>query len=312
MKTVFLNYSMDCELPIGTPYTGVERESFFHGPKTWGEAERSVLGLLERMDELGLKEGVTLFVYPDVAQEQKCLFSRLAGLGVEIALHLNGLRYSRLRGEHAKWLGAMSWVEQSEALRMAKADVEDATGRSCDGYRACYGSANKDTFPILDSLGFRWSSNSSNRWRPEFHSCWDGSWPFPHRASAHSQLIPGDLRLYEIPVSSCPELGFGGNADQPLDFRVETTVALNGQDRRLFRRGVEMLFQKMERRAIPVRAFVGATHNTVPLWESDSFQTRNLQWLARHVREVAAAYQQKVVPASFAAMVRHAEEINAY
>lgn len=312
MKELFLNYSLDCELPVGTSYLGEERKSFFHGPQTWDEAERSVRGFVERMSDLGVVKGATLFVYPDVACEQKRVFRDLADAGVEIALHLNGLRYSKLRGKQAKWLGEMTRGEQKKALQMAKSDLEDALGGACLGYRACYGSANADTFPILEELGFIWSSNSSNRWRPEFFANWDGSWPFPHHASRHSQLIPGDLPLYEIPVSSCPELCFDGNVNQPFDFRLETPVSLNGENRGTFRQGIGILLEKMNRRDAPVRAFIGASHNTVPLWDPESYQAENLKWLVWHVTELAKENSLTPVPASFEAITRHAADSGAY
>ena len=68
---LFYNYSIDCELPVNTPYTeGREREPFFHGPKTWEAEEASVRGFVQQMDDLGAREGATLFVYPDVARHQ--------------------------------------------------------------------------------------------------------------------------------------------------------------------------------------------------------------------------------------------------
>ena len=41
MKLAF-NYSIDCELPVNTDYTGPERCPFFSGPPTWDFAEASV------------------------------------------------------------------------------------------------------------------------------------------------------------------------------------------------------------------------------------------------------------------------------
>lgn len=90
---LFFNYSIDCELPANTDCTGPERREFFHGPETWESAEASVRGFVERMESMGLQQGASLFVYPDVARHQQRLFRELADAGVEVALHLNGLRY---------------------------------------------------------------------------------------------------------------------------------------------------------------------------------------------------------------------------
>ena len=81
---LFFNYSIDCELPPNTRYTqGTERRPFFHGPPMWEFAEASVRGFVEQMDSLGLRDGATLFVYPDVATHQRSLYRHLADSGVE-------------------------------------------------------------------------------------------------------------------------------------------------------------------------------------------------------------------------------------
>ncbi len=54
---LFFNYSIDCETPSNTDYTGPERRPFFRGPATWDFAERSVRGFVERMDALGVRDG---------------------------------------------------------------------------------------------------------------------------------------------------------------------------------------------------------------------------------------------------------------
>jgi hypothetical protein len=185
---LFFNYSIECELPPNSTYTGPERRPFFGGPESWEFAEVSVRGFVEQMQTLGVLQGATLFVYPDVAKHQKSLYCEMADAGIEIALHLNGLRYSRLQGSNAKWLGEMNYPEQKHALAMAKQDLEDVLGQSVDGYCACYGSASNDTFRICDELGFTWGSNTSSRNRPEFFAVWQGNDRYPHFTSALSNL----------------------------------------------------------------------------------------------------------------------------
>ena len=235
MTTLFFNYSIDCELPPNTDYTGPERRPFFHGPETWEFAEEATRGFVENMESLGVRAGASLFVYPDVARHQRALFRELADEGVEVALHLNALRYSRLQGDAAKWLGDMSYAEQKEAIRMGKEDLEDLLGMPILGYRACYGSGNNDTIRICEELGFEWGSNASRRYRPEFCANWSGSWPFGHRGHRRSNLIPGDLEIYEIPVTAGLRTFFEGNPDQPFDLRVETPPHILGQEREIIR-----------------------------------------------------------------------------
>jgi len=307
---LFFNYSIDCETPLNTAYTGgSEREPFFGGPATWDDAERSVRGFVAQMHSLGVRDGASLFVYPDVAREQNRLFREMSDAGVEIALHLNGLRYSRLTGAPAKWLGAMSSDEQRDALRIAKADLEDSIGRTCLGYRACYGSANHDTFAICDELGFQWTSNASGRQRPEFYADWRGSCPYPHRTNRHSNRVPGDLRLYEIPVTRGLTVFYGSDPNQPLDLRAETPTSIIGEDRRQLRRVIEENILEMCRRAEPVRAIVGVSHNTNPFGDRNTTPACNLQCFVEHVQDLATEHELDLVPAPFNTIAREADRL---
>jgi hypothetical protein len=310
---LFFNYSIDCETPVNTPYTqGAERRPHFGGPESWDFAARSVEGFIAQMQSLDAGEGTSLFVYPDVARHQKSLYRNAADNGVEVALHLNGLRYSRLTGDNAKWLGEMTYDQQHEAIRIAKADLEETLGRRCTGYRACYGSANNDTFAILDSLGFEWASNSSRRYRPEFFANWGGSWPYPHHASAKSNLICGNLALYEMPVTTGVETVFDQKLKQPLDLRVETPVAILGEDRRLLRNVIEENLIDMERRASPVRLIVGGSHNTSPYNDRTNYRAVNLDFVVKFSRELAGVYGLEFTPAKFQTVHRHALNEQAY
>lgn len=297
--TLFFNYSIDCELPTNTEYTGPERRDFFGGPESWEFAERSVRGFVERMDGLGAGAGATLFVYPDVTRHQAALYREMADSGVETALHLNGLRYSRLRGSKAKWLGEMTGEEQSEALRIAKADLEDTLGRSVHGYRSCYGSANDDTFRICEELGFEWASNSSARNRPEFFAVWAGNDRCPHFASSRNNLEAGDLSVYEIPLTAGHRTFYEGNLDTPLDLRVETPVAVTGEQRELLRRVIDENIDEMERLNSPVRAIIGGSHNTSLYGDVREERSKTLEWVVRHADQAAAERGLDFTPMSF-------------
>ncbi len=69
---------------------------------------------------------------------------------------------------------------------------------------------------------------------------------------------------------------------------------------------------EMERRRVPVRAIIGASHNTNPFGRSGTFQDRNFEWVVRYVRELAAQHGWKFVPASFADMRREGERVRSY
>ncbi len=312
MMQLFFNYSIDCELPANTDYTGPERRPFFHGPATWDAAEASVRGFVDRMHELGAADGAGLFVYPDVAQHQSKLYREMADSGIEIGLHLNGLRYSRLRGDDAKWLGEMNRDQQHRALSMAKADLEDAIERPVHGYRACYGSSNHDTFGLCEDVGFTWTSNASTRYRPEFFANWTGSFRYPHHTSRKSKLICGDMDLFEVPVTTGIDVFFDESIRQPLDLRSETPPKRLGPDRAKLRAVIDENIVRMQRCDIPVRAICGASHNTNPFGDRTTHQSQNVGWVVRHTKELAGEHDMAFTPASFETMRQYALQVESY
>lgn len=310
---LFFNYSLDCETPANTEYTGgSEREPFFNGPESWGFAEKAVRGFVERMEALDVLAGTSLFVYPDVARHQRTLYREMADCGVEIGLHLNGLRYSRLTGEAAKWLGAMSDDEQAEALRMGRDDLAQTMGREIRGYRACYGSANSATLGICNEVGFTWTSNATCRHRPEFHAYWSGSWRYVHHASASSNLICGDLPLVEIPITNGIDTYYDESIRHPLDLRVETPVEIIGEDRAKLRAVIEENIEEMERRQVPVRTIIGGSHNTSDFAHTSHYRSINLDFVVQHTRDLAEAYELDLEAASFESIYDRAVKKGSY
>ena len=298
----FFNYSIDCELPPAGQ---------FGGPASWEVAEASVRGLVEVMTELGMRRGATLFVYPDVAMRQRDLFREMLGAGIEIALHLNGMRYSRVK--QPAWLGSMSCEQQRAALRMAKADIEDVMGRPCLGYRACYASANHDTFPICEELGFEWTSTSAaGSHKPAVFARWAGGWPFPYHPSRQNMLVPGDLKVYEMPIARGIRTLFNNDPDRPLDLRAETPPEIAGKDCEVFRRIIAENLDEMEKRDQPVRALFPASHNTNLFADRSTYQHRNLVSVCRMTQELAQARGYEFVPASFREVKAEAERIGAF
>jgi len=299
---LFFNYSIDCELPP---------DGRFGGPATWEAAEASVRGFVEVMAELGMRRGTTLFVYPDVARKQRALFQEMADAGVKVALHLNGMRYSRLK--RPAWLGSMSRSEQQEAIRMAKADIEDVVGRACLGYRACYASANHDTFPICEELGFEWTSTSAaGSHKPAVFARWAGGWPFPYHPSRKNMLVPGDLKIYEMPITRGIRTLFQNDPDRPLDLRAETLPEIAGPDQEVFRRVIEENLEEMARRDQPVRGIFPGSHNTNPFGDRTAYQHRHLAATCRLARELAAQQGYEFVPAHFEDVRAEAERLGAF
>jgi hypothetical protein len=127
---LFYNYSIDCELPP---------DGTFGGPATWEVAEDSTRGFIEVMEQWGLIRGATPFVYPDMAVKQHDLYREMTERGIDVGLHIHGMRYSRVK--KLAMLGSLGYEDQREIIRMTKQDQEDVIGKPCLGYRACYASA---------------------------------------------------------------------------------------------------------------------------------------------------------------------------
>lgn len=298
----FFNYSIDCELPP---------EGQFGGPATWKVAEASVRGFVNVMSELGLREGAALCVYPDVAMKQPRLFREMAEAGIEVALHLNGMRYSRIK--NPAWLGSTSYDEQREALRMARADVEDVIGRPCLGYRACYASANHDTFPICEELGFEWTSTSAaGSHKPAVFARWSGGWPFPYHPSRKNMLVPGDMRIYEMPIARGIRTVLNNDPDRPLDLRAETPPEIAGENAEVFRLVIEENLEEMEKRDQPVRGLFPASHNTNLFADTSTYQHGNLLAVCTMTRDLAKARGYEFVPTHFMDVKAEAERVAAF
>lgn len=310
---LFFTYSLDCETPACTPYTqGREREPFFHGPQTWEAGEASVRDFVALMSDQGTAAGTTLNVYPDVARHQASLFREMVDTGVEVGLHLNTLRYSRIGDDKAKWLGHMDYDEQHYAIAMAKDDLEQTLGWSCRGFRSCYGSTNDHTFGVCEDLGFEWTSHPHSRFRPEFASCWRGSWPYPHHTNRKSKLVYGEMKLFEMPGTNGLTVMYDSNPNQPLNLRAETPAEKLGPDRQLLRDVIEENIVEMEKRAIPVRTIIAGSHNTPPFGQRDSHQARNVVWVIRHTREAAASHGLTFRPAHFEDILDEANRVDSY
>jgi hypothetical protein len=148
---LFYNYSIDCEASL---------DGIFGDLATWEVAEASTRGFIEVMKQWGLIKGATPFVYPDVAMKQHDLYREMAERCIEVGFHIHGMCYSRVK--KPAWLGSLGYEDQREIIRMAKQDQEDVIGKLCLGYRACYASANHNTCPIIQELGFQWASTSAS------------------------------------------------------------------------------------------------------------------------------------------------------
>ena len=125
-------------------------------------------------------------------------------------------------------------------------------------------------------------------------------------------LVPGELRLYEMPIANAIRSVFQGDPDRPLDLRSETPPEVAGEGHEAFRRVIEENLDEMQRRDQPVRGLFAGSHNTNPYADRDSFQHRNLVAVCRMVRELAEARGYEFTPAHFIEVKQEADCIGAF
>jgi hypothetical protein len=299
---LYYNYSIDCELPP---------EGNFGGPATWDVAERSTRGFVDLIDSLDLLKAASLFIYPDVAKKQRSLFREMADRGIEIGLHLHTMRYSRMK--KPAWLGSLSYEEQVKVLRMAKTDLEEVIGRPVLGFRACYASANHFTFPAVEDTGFIWTSTSGNgNYRSEIHECWAGGWPFPYHPSRKNKLIPGNMKIYEMPINHSLRSYFQNDPNRLLDMRAETPLNISGPFFANWWRLIEENLLEMEKRDQPVRAIIAASHNASLYADPISLAHRNVTRVNSMTREICDLKGYEFTPASFLEIKQEADRVGAF
>ena len=69
---------------------------------------------------------------------------------------------------------------------------------------------------------------------------------------------------------------------------------------------------EMERRSQPVRAIIGASHNTSPYGDANTYQAQTLHWVVRHTKDLADSHGLEFIPASFAQMRAEADRMDAW
>ncbi len=291
MPDLFFNYSLDCELPARRlPETLACNQAI---------AVASVTQFVERMADEGMAAGASLFVYPDAARQMPELYVQMVKAGVEIALHLDVRHFSRLKSHRVRWLGGMSREDQREALRIAKEELESVIQQPVIGYRACCASANNDTFPLCEELGFLWCSTSVPGWvRPGSYACWSGAWRYAHHPSATNRLICGSLNLYEVPLTTALRPDLNRSSGLPCDLSIETPFAYGGVDGQGFRSVIEENVAEMQRCDQTVYSLIGAAHNNAPFMPESSLRCRYLNAICREARNAADSTGWRLKPAS--------------
>ncbi len=183
-KTVPFVLSMDCErVNPGKPF-------YPAGPRTAKESARNIAAFLDIARETGFP--VTLFLTPEAADLHAGYLKRLDPAMVECGLHLHPRTFAHGISES---LGLLEASMQESLLREATEAVEKALNRRPVSFRAGFYSANADTFRILKSLGYRYSSTTvPGRYKPAYGIDW-----------RHIGAEPAEIGgIWECPLSASP------------------------------------------------------------------------------------------------------------
>lgn len=305
-KQLFFTYFMDCQTPK-KPGGGPDQ--------TWEIAEQAVRGIVDLFEERGLIHGLGLCSEPEVAAHQPALFNEMAQRGGWQAVHFQ-VRGYRPPGatEDYDWerpLSFYDYEEQREVLAIAKDQWEQALGRQAESYGSCCLMGNDWTFPILDELGYRQSYVSGpGRYNPDpkVGHFWWGAYAFSHHASRHCRLVPGDLDLYEITVTTSLEpRQIGPVVWRPADYRpelecsYEQTMAI-----------AEAWIEGMIRQDHPVLYLFAATHNTWDVGDKSHPRRQALETAIQVSRDLAEKLGLELVPASMADIHCEADRLNSF
>lgn len=303
-QQLFFCYFMDCQTP---------RKPGGSQEQTWEIAEAAVHGIVDLFEERGLLHALGLCSEPEVAAAQPALFAEAAARGAWLALHFQ-VRGYRPPGAAADYdwerpLTYYDYEEQREAIVIAKDHWEQALGVAARSYGACCHQANDWTFPILDELGFRQSYVSGpGRYNPPWGHLWWGAFPFSHHASSKSRLVPGELELYEIPVTRTlvPEQ-VAPWIWMPTDYRPEAEKS--------YQQTMEIAgawVREAMMRDHPILYLSAGTHNTWDVADRASGRRKALEVSIEVAHDLAAELDLELVPASMEDLHAEADRLHAY
>ena len=303
---LFFNYFMDCQTP---------RKPGGGRDQTWEVAEAAVHGIVNLFEEEGLIHGLGLCTEPEVAAKQSALFGEMGDRGVWQAIHFQ-VRGYRPPGaaEDYDWerpLSFYDYEEQREVLTIARDHWEQALGVQAEDYGACCLMANDWTMPILDELGYRQCYvTGPGRYNPDpkVGHFWWGSYPYSHHGSGKCRLVPGDLEIYNVVITTdlTPEQ-CGPTAWRRVDYRPE-----NEFDYDRTRGIIEAWVLDMIRSDHPLLYLFAGTHNTWDVGDRDHPRRKALEVAIQASRDVAAEMGLELAPASLADIHAEADRLNAF
>lgn len=306
-RKLFFNYSIDCE-PAGDEGIG--------GPKSWEESERSIRGFVEVMESCGMFRATTLMPTCQTANANRGVFLEMIKKGVEVESQFQVRKWRNY--DPNRWLGEYSREEQLKILREAKDDYEQTLQKPCQGYRSCCTAQNDDTFPVLEELGFKWTSCSiPGRYFPKVPArCWHGAYPYSHHTNAKSRLRVGNMKLYEMPVTRSKETYALWEGYAPFDLRVEwpkkKIFGRLGKDFSEYDKIIQENIEEQLKCEQPLLAIIGVSHNTEDFGLKESVENKALIHICKAVKKISEENGLEFIPASFADIHREALQTEAF
>jgi peptidoglycan/xylan/chitin deacetylase (PgdA/CDA1 family) len=237
----------------------------------------------------------TLFLIPQLAEEQAKLVKGLERDGAELGMHVHPANTDLgFPGQ----VGQLPPEEQHEVLRISRDRIAQALGAPPIGYRSGCFSASDATFGILADLGFTHGSVSlPGRNLPDIAAEWPGAAPFAHWAARGDRLSAGDLPFLEAPTA--------------MDLRdVERDPSEIGDARhlRIEREGIldwgpsliRHYISRQNHTGQDPKTLVVMTHNTREYADPDDPMRRTVEHLATTIEECAEEAGLQLAPVTLA------------
>lgn len=239
--------------------------------------ERSTRGLAEVLDAEGLVG--TFLVIPTDFEAHGALYRELAEAGHEIGLHYHPWEEGR-----TEFFGLETRESQVALLEEAMDRFAQVMGRRPEAFCPGYGSANDQTFGVLEEVGLRHGLVSvPTRILPQCASVWGGS-PldprYPHRLF---RCLNGDVDFVDCPATIDPESRMWGGA-HPQDLRVELVDAKNHFYT------IQKSVKRQLAENVPVPHVHAVTHNIFEFSDCRDFRRETLVGIIAGARRVAAEH----------------------
>jgi len=287
-QIIYVMLTMDCE-PAKCDVTPYALTLSGSGAANYVESEQSIKGYADIARQYGFP--LTLFVHPEVADAHATLLLDLrqhqdACLGLH--LHPYKLRNRNYRHD----LGAYSAGEQRQIISEAVDAWQGAMGFPPQYFRGGVFSANDNTIPILQELGFRGGSLSNpGRVLPEAYAIWAGAESYPHRAHLSFRQTAGESDFVEIPVSVAygRPTASGERGEQGYEWPYIPAAKY------AHAAVIEDILFRFARHQSPHSVIVTDTHNDMDYTDPEHHATRKLHTILDTIQSFCAAHNMQPV-----------------